>query len=414
MRVLMVSWEYPPVVYGGLGRHVHGLSEALAAEGHEITVLTQGDDGAALVEWVHGVRIVRVRPGEDRIDFPRWVHRLNRAQNRAGRALLDRWLPDVLHCHDWVAAEAGIALAKAAHRPLVATIHATEAGLWNGWITTPLSQARHNAESWLVRSATRTIVCSEAMRAEVSAALKVPADGLTTVHNAVDPTAWRTSSDRQEGARAALGIAPDAPLVVLAGRIEWEKGGDIAIRALPAIRRARPGTHLVVAGSGSHRSALERLARARRVIRAVRFAGHLAEADLAALLGTADIALVPSSYEPFGMVALEAAAAGTPVVAGAAGGLPEVIATGRTGLLVPPRDPSALAAAVVTVLNDPPLATRLVRAAQRDIEARFVWSVAARSTEKVYAEAIADAHPPRRRPRPIGLGNVFTGAVVDG
>ncbi|HEX6338725.1 MAG TPA: glycosyltransferase family 4 protein [Jiangellaceae bacterium] len=412
MRVLMLSWEYPPVVYGGLGRHVHGLSEALAADGHEVTVLTQAHEDAAADESVHGVRIVRVRPRDDRSDFPRWVRALNRAQASAGRALLDRWQPDVLHSHDWVAAEAGIALAKAARRPLVATIHATEAGLWNGWITTVLSQARHDTETWLVRSATRTIVCSEAMRAEVSAALKASAEDLTKVHNAVDLAAWRTSSDEQARARAALGVPSGAPLVVLAGRIEWEKGGDVAVRALPSIRRARPGTHLVVAGTGSQRPALEKLARARRVFRAVRFAGHLDEADLAAVLGAADVALVPSSYEPFGMVALEAAVAGTPVVAGAAGGLPEVVANGRTGLLVPPRDPNALAAAVAAVLRDPALAARLVRDAQRDIEARFVWPVAARATEKVYAEAIADARSPRRRPRPVGLGNVFTGEPV--
>jgi glycogen(starch) synthase len=412
MRVLMVSWEYPPVVYGGLGRHVHGLSEALVADGHDVTVLTQAHEAAPADESVHGVRIVRVRPGDDRRDFPRWVRGLNQAQARAGRALLDGWQPDVLHSHDWVAAEAGITLAKAARRPLVATIHATEAGLWNGWITTPLSQTRHDTETWLVRAATRTIVCSEAMRAEVSAALKVPADELAKVHNAVDLAAWSTSSDQQERARAEVGVPSDAPLVVLAGRIEWEKGGDVAVRALPAVRRARHGTHLVVAGTGSQRPALEKLARVRQVIRSVRFAGHLAEAELAALLGTADVALVPSSYEPFGMVALEAGAAGTPVVAGAAGGLPEVVASGKTGLLVPPRDPEALAAAVVAVLSDPALAGRLVRAAQRDIEARFVWPVAARATEKVYAEAIADARPPRRRPKPVGLGNVFTGESV--
>jgi glycogen(starch) synthase len=311
-----------------------------------------------------------------------------------------------------VAAEAGITLAKAARRPLVATIHAAEAGLWNGWITTPLTQARHNIETWLVRAATRTIVCSEAMRAEVSAARKVPADELTKVHNAVDIAAWRTSSDQQERARAALGVPSDAPLVVLAGRIEWEKGGDVAVRALPSIRRARPGTHLVLAGTGSQRPTLEKLARARRVFRSVRFAGHLAEAELAALLGAADVALVPSSYEPFGMVTLETGAAGTPVVAGAVGGLPEVVASGRTGLLVPPRDPEALAAAVVAVLRDAALATHLVRAAQRDVEARFVWPVAARATEKVYAEAIADARPPRRRPKPVGLGNVLTGEPI--
>ncbi|HEX6231984.1 MAG TPA: glycosyltransferase family 4 protein [Jiangellaceae bacterium] len=412
MRVLMVSWEYPPLVYGGLGRHVHGLSESLVADGHEVTVLTQAYPGAPAEETVRGVRVLRVRYAGDRSNFPRWVRGLNRVQTGAGHTLLERWQPDVIHAHDWVAAEAGIELATAAGRPLVATIHATEAGLWNGWITSPLSRARHNTEAWMVRAATQTIVCSEAMRAEVAAALTVSPDDLTKVHNAVDPAMWRTSCGERARARAALGIPSATPLVVLAGRIEWEKGGDVAVRALRAIRNAHPGTHLVLAGTGSRRPTLEKLARAHRVFRAVRFVGHLGQRELAALLGTADVALVPSSYEPFGMVALEAAAAGTPVVAGAAGGLPEVVTTGQTGLLVPPRDARALAAAVVSVLDDSELATQLVSAAQRDIEARFGWPVAARATEKVYVEAVADPRPPRRRPTGVRPGNVFTGETT--
>ena len=149
--------------------------------------------------------------------------------------------PDVIHAHDWLVTHTAVTLKEHLDLPLVATIHATEAGLWNGWITSRLSLIRHNAERWLVRAATRTIVCSEAMRAEVSAALKVPADELTKVHNAVDLAAWSTSSHQQARARAVLGVRPDVPLVVLAGRIEWEKGGDVAVQALPAIRRARPG-----------------------------------------------------------------------------------------------------------------------------------------------------------------------------
>ncbi|HSI93540.1 MAG TPA: glycogen/starch synthase, partial [Jiangellaceae bacterium] len=119
MRVLMVSWEYPPLVYGGLGRHVHGLSESLVADGHEVTVLTQAYPGAPAEETVRGVRVLRVRYAGDRSNFPRWVGGLNQVQTGAGHTLLERWQPDVIHAHDWVAAEAGIALATAAGRPLV-------------------------------------------------------------------------------------------------------------------------------------------------------------------------------------------------------------------------------------------------------------------------------------------------------
>ncbi len=409
MRVLMVTWEYPPLVYGGLGRHAHGVAEALVADGHEVVVISQAHPDAPADAVRGGVRIVRASSDHPRADFARWVRALNDAQVRLARGVIRHWRPDVVHAHDWVAARAGVALARAAGSPLVTTFHATEAGLWNGWLTTPLSRARHDIEAWLAREAARTIVCSAAMRAEVSAALDVPADDLAVVHNAVDPQAWQTTTQQQVAVRTAMRIPADVPLIVLAGRIEWEKGGDVAIRALPRIRTAHPETHLVLAGTGSQEASLAQLARRRRVVRATRFAGHLAEDELAALLGAADVALVPSSYEPFGMVALEASAAGTPVLAGAAGGLPEIITSGRNGLLVPPRDPRALASAASTVLADPDLGARLVRTAQRDIEARFVWPVVARATEKIYVEAIADPRAPRPRPHPVRCGNVFTG-----
>jgi glycogen synthase len=412
MRVLMVSWEYPPLIYGGLGRHVHGLAGALAADGHDVTVLSQAHPDAAADEVAGGVRVVRAGTTVPRDDVVSWVAALNRAQIRAGRALMTGWRPDVVHAHDWVAADAGNTLARDAGTPLVATFHATEAGLWNGWLTTPLSRARHDIEAWLVRAATRTIVCSAAMRAEVSAGLKISLAELTTVHNGVDRELWRAGAAEQAGIRAGLGIPPGAPLLTLAGRVEWEKGGDVAIRALRRIRSVHPGSRLIFAGSGTQQAAFADLARRRRVVRAVRFAGHLDQPRLAALLAAADVALVPSSYEPFGMAALEAAAAGTPVVAGAAGGLLEIVSDGTTGLLVPPRDPAALAEAVVRLLADRDLCAALVRAAQRDIDARFGWPIAARHTEKVYAEAVSDPRPPRPRPRPVRAGNVFTGELA--
>jgi glycogen(starch) synthase len=408
----MVSWEYPPLIFGGLGRHVHGLAEALAVDGHEVTVLTQGLPAVPDNEVVNRVRIVRVRTDASTDDFAAWVAALNKAQTHAAYDLVTSWQPDVVHAHDWLSADAGVALGEANGCPLVATIHATEAGLWDGWLTTPLSRARHDAEAWLVRAAARTIVCSEAMRAEVSTGLKVDPDELITVHNAVHPTAWQSTADQRAVVRAAMDVPDDAPLVVLAGRIEWEKGGDVAVRALPRIRAGHPGTQLVLAGAGSQQPALAELARTHRVARSVHFAGHLEEHELAALLGTADVALVPSSYEPFGMVALEASAAGTPVIAGSTGGLPEVITSGETGLLVPPRDPGELAEAVVRILDDPAFGDRLVLAARRDIAGRFVWPATARATERVYAEAVSDPRPPRPRPRPVAAGNVFTGEPV--
>jgi glycogen(starch) synthase len=404
----MVSWEFPPLIYGGLGRHVHGLAEALAAGGNDVTVLSQAMPGVAEDDEARGVRIIRAAAGAPSEDFAAWVSALNRSQISRAENLLAGWRPDIVHAHDWLSAEAGIALAGQTGCPLVATIHATEAGLWDGWLTTPLSRARHDTEAWLVHSAARTIVCSAAMRDEVSSAFGVDAGELTDVPNAVDPPAWQSTPDQRRAMRARMDIPDDVPLIVLAGRIEWEKGGDVAVQALPFVRR-HDNVRLVLAGSGSQRPSLTELAAEHGVADAVHFAGHLDEGELAALLAAADVALVPSSYEPFGMVALEASASGTPVIAGAAGGLPEVVTSGETGLLVPPRNPVALAEAIVQLLDNPAYGARLVEAAQREIARRFVWPLVARETEKIYAEAIADPHPPRPRPAPVRPGNIFTG-----
>lgn len=145
MRVLLISWEYPPLIYGGLGRHVHGLAEALATRGHDVVVLTQAHPRAALDARVNGVRVVRVAPDPPArdlaTDLVAWVLGINTALARTGRAVVAGWRPDLVYVHDWVAAHAGVDLAESADVPLIATIHATEVGLWDGWLSTPVSRA---------------------------------------------------------------------------------------------------------------------------------------------------------------------------------------------------------------------------------------------------------------------------------
>jgi glycogen(starch) synthase len=411
MRILVVSWEYPPVVYGGLGRHVQRLAEGLVCDGHDVAVVTQADEDAASEEHVEGVRVLRVQPDPptgNPMDLVPWVLALNTGLMRAAMQVTRDWLPDVIHAHDWVDAHAGINVARAIDRSLVATIHATEAGLWDGWLSTPLSRARHDIEAWLVTQASRVIVCSEAMRIETSAAFDIPLDELTVILNAVDQPAWQTTARARRAMRKRLGIPATTPLLVFAGRLEWEKGCDVCIEALAYVRQRYHDARLVVAGSGSQETNLRRLAQRLQIDHVVQFPGRLSQPDLAALFGTADVALVPSSYEPFGIVALEAGASGTPVVAGDSGGLREVIEHDVTGLLVPPRDPLGLATAVIRLLAEPGLADRLVEAHQKRTSREFVWTAVARETEKLYAAAISDPRAPRPRPQPAQDGNVLS------
>src|SRR3954454_5891420 len=200
----MLSWEYPPVVYGGLGRHAHALSEALAQAGHEVTVVTQHAQGAAYDEVVGGVRVVRPPadpPLMPREDLLAWVLSLNHSLGRAATRLATQSPFDVLHAHDWVVAHAAAATKSAATLPLVATMHATEAGRHQGWLPGPLSRAIHTTEWWLTFEARRVITCSSHMRWEVTRLFDLPPDSVDVVPAGIDLASWHVDDELASEAR---------------------------------------------------------------------------------------------------------------------------------------------------------------------------------------------------------------------
>jgi glycogen(starch) synthase len=421
VRVLMLSWEYPPVIVGGLGRHVHALAEALADAGHDVVVVarhpagTDAETHPTTLERAGGVRVLRVAEDPPHLEFVRdlvaWTLGLGHAMLRAAATLLRDWTPDVVHAHDWLVAHAATALADLTGTPLVATLHATEAGRNSGWLSQPLNQQVHSVEWWLARRADTVVTCSQAMRAEVSGLFDLDPDRVVVVHNGIDPRGWQRSTQRNGAAAPTAGhpagTRPDGPPTLLyLGRLEWEKGVHDLVAALPAIRRAHPGTTLLVAGTGSCDGWLAERARAARVRRSVRLLGHVDDATLRDLLAGADAAVLPSRYEPFGITALEAAAAGAPLVASRAGGLGEVVVDGVTGLSFDPGDVPGLARAVVRCLDDPAAARSRARAARARLATDFAWPEIARETAAVYAAARPG--PPRVLGRPkIPTGNVF-------
>ncbi|MCU1665778.1 MAG: glycosyl transferase group 1 [Pseudonocardia sp.] len=415
MRVLMVSWEYPPVVIGGLGRHVHALAEELVAAGHEVVVLSRqpaGTDAAThptLDELVGGVRVLRVAEDPAHLEFERdmvaWTLAMGHALLRAALTRLTGWRPDVVHAHDWLVAHPAIALADVLGVPLVATIHATEAGRYAGWLSAPLSRQVHSVEWWLANRADAVITCSSAMRDEVAQLFELDPDRIAVLHNGIVPRRWRTSRARVTSARNRF--APGGgPLLLYFGRLEYEKGVQDLIAALPRIRRAHPGTRALVAGTGTAAEMLVESARRHRVRRSVDFLGHLPDEDLVALLAATDAVVLPSRYEPFGIVALEAAAAGAPLVASTAGGLGEVVVDGETGVSFAPGDVEAVARAVGAVLTDPKAAERRADAARIRLAVDFDWARIAAGTAAVYAATHAGGAIEPGRPK-IPTGNVF-------
>ncbi len=390
----MVSWEYPPVMYGGLGRHVHALSAALVAAGHDVVVLTQGPAGTPVTQAGSPTtpRVVRAVLADDAPDVYRetgaFVQALQPALASAAVAHLLGWTPDLVHGHDWVVAEAAATVAERAGVPLVATVHATESGLYGGHVNTPFSRWRHSTERDLVARSARTIVCSSAMRDEVVTALDADKSRVVVVPNGVDVQAWSSTAPGRQAARRTLGLT-DVPMVVLVGRLEHEKGAHDALDALALLAAEGPPPHLVLVGDGARADDLHAQAARLGLSDNVHMTGRLADRSVADLVGAADLALVPSRYEPFGLVALEAMAAGTPVVATTTGGLRDVVADGVTGIAVPPADPAALAAAMRRLLDDAQTRRDLSEAASEQVDEQFGWAAVAASTAAVYAD-VAD------------------------
>lgn len=406
-RVLMLSWEYPPVLVGGLGRHVHALSVALAAAGHQVTVVTRHADGAPLEEYADGVRIIRA--AEDPVTFPlatnsllAWTMAFNHTLTRAALRATDTADHDVIHAHDWLVAHTAVTLAEHLDLPLVTTIHATEAGRHQGWLPEEMNRTIHGVEHWLSNASTRVIACSGYMRDQVTTLFEVPAGQVDVVPNGVDDRAWRARPRAVASARARF--AGDGPLVGYAGRLVYEKGVQHLVHAVPYLQPRHPGLRVVIAGDGPYRAELEEEARRLTLGSTVRFTGFLDTTQLPAMLGATDATVVPSLYEPFGMVALEAAAAGAPLAVARTGGLAEIVEPGVTGVTFPHSDPDALAGAVDQLIGDEVFARRVARRARTMVGRRYGWASIADRTAGTYAAARREQGQwrARRVARPAG------------
>jgi glycogen(starch) synthase len=398
MRILMVSWEYPPVVIGGLGRHVHHLATELAAAGHDVVVLarrpadTDPSTHPSTDEVAEGVRVVAAAQDPHEFSFGSdmmaWTLAMGHAMVRSGLSLGD-WRPDVVHAHDWLVAHPAVALAEFFDVPLVSTIHATEAGRHSGWVSGPISRQVHAVESWLVRDSDSLITCSASMRDEITELFGPGLADITVIPNGIDTDGWPFAMRRPHDGPAEL---------LYLGRLEYEKGVHDAIAALPRIRRSHPGTTLTIAGEGTQQRWLVEQARTHKVLKATNFVGRVDHSALLALLHRADAAVLPSHYEPFGIVALEAAAAGTPLVTSNVGGLGEAVIDGVTGVSFPPRDVAALVRAVRQVLDDPTAAQQRAVAARERLTSQFSWRTVATDTAQVYLAAKrAERQPQPRR-----------------
>jgi glycogen(starch) synthase len=393
----MLSWEYPPVVVGGLGGHVHHLATALAAAGHEVMVLSRrpfdtDPSTHPTVDEVHdGVRVVAAAQDPHEFDFGAdmmaWALAMGHSMLRAGLAA--GFVPDVVHAHDWLVAHPAVALAEFFDVPLVSTLHATEAGRHSGWINGSISRQVHALESWLARESDSLITCSASMRDEITTLFGPFVPDVHVIRNGIEVARWPFAARSKHAGPTRL---------LYVGRLEYEKGIHDLIAALPRIRRTHPGTTLTIAGEGTQLDWLTEEARRHRVLKATTFHGHINHDDLLSALHDTDAVVLPSHYEPFGIVALEAAAAGAPLVTSNVGGLGELVINGQTGMSFAPRDLAGLATAVRQVLDDPNEAQRRAIAARERLTSDFDWGTVAIETAQGYLAAKRREREPLPRP----------------
>jgi glycogen(starch) synthase len=385
VRILILSWEYPPIVEGGLARHVRKLSEALVGEGVEVHVLTRGGARSATREERHGVIVHRVPEPAYPADLDRfvaWVHEMNEHMRLAGRELRGELDFDLVHGHDWLVGTAATALARAARTPLLVTIHATEHGRHQGWVDKPPQSTIHGLERAFARRSDRVIVCSHYMREHVADVFGLSEERVSVIPNGIDPTELQPVPDLP--ALRARFAAPDERLVLLVGRLVYEKGFQLALDALPGVIRRVGGVRFLVAGSGPHEAELRAQAERLGLDAHGTFMGWIGDDVLHSLYRMADLCVVPSLYEPFGLVALEAMASGCPCIVADTGGLREVVPR-EAGLRFRARSAPSLGAMVERVLTDDALRDRLVTEASEHVLG-FDWGDVARRTLELYGE----------------------------
>jgi glycogen synthase len=389
MRVLLLSWEYPPRIIGGLGRHVYHLATSLAEQGIKVHVVTKDHPGAPEYEESEGVHIYRVvnyPPDIPQEEWVPWTLQFNVALLEKSVALINELKNvNVIHAHDWLVAHAAASLKHAYRIPLVATVHATEYGRHQGHLPGPMNKLIHQIEWWLTFESARTICCSQYMKEQITEIFELPRDKVEVIPNGIDHESFKR--DVSVDLYRKKFVPPGDKLVFFVGRLVYEKGVQTVIEAMPLILNKIPNVTFVVAGSGPHLNELKSLVSAFDLHDKVKFTGHMDTDGLCAFYRSADLTVVPSLYEPFGMVVLESMAMGTPTIVADTGGLSEIVVHEETGLKFEPGDPDSLADAMLRVLQDSELANRITADAMAYMGDTYNWDRIARRTLDVYRQA---------------------------
>jgi len=391
LKILVLAWEFPPRIIGGISRHVAELYPEIVLLNHEVHLITVEVEGSSSYEVINGINVHRVALKPDR-DFFAWVRNMNLAMNNYVVELVGNDSQfQLIHAHDWLVAEAAIALGEKYNLPLVATIHATEYGRYNG-IHNDTQRYIHAQEMQLAAAATQIIVCSNYMRSEVIRAFNCQSSKIDVIYNGLSQERLQRFQNLDfDKAQLRLKFAElNEQIVYYVGRITHEKGIFLLINAAVSVIAALNGNvKLVIIGSGDTNS-LKQQAWNLGIAHKVIFTGFMSDTELTKFQTIADCAVFPSLYEPFGIVALESFATRVPVVVSNTGGLPEVVTDGETGIVTIVNNSESLASGIIKILQNSEYSAKLADRAFAELHERFSWIPLAIQTQQVYDCALAN------------------------
>ena len=396
MKILMLTWEYPPRIVGGIARVVHDLSKRLIKDGHEVTVVTYRDN-ADVPEYENdkGVNVYRVdnymiHPN----NFIDWIMQLNfNMLSKATEIINKEGGFDVSHAHDWLVTYAAKSLKNAYDIPIVATIHATEAGR-NSGIHDETQRYINDTEWLLTYEATEVIVNSNYMKNEIQRLFGLPFDKINVIPNGINLSNF-TGIERDYDFRRQYAM-DNEKIILYVGRLVYEKGVQHLIAAMPKILSNYNDAKLIIAGRGGMMDELRAEASNLGLNDKIYFTGYLNSKQVQKMYKCADVAVFPSTYEPFGIVALEAMLAGVPTVVSDVGGLDEIVTHGVDGMKSYAGNANSIADSVTALLYDHQLATNVSKKAKQKVKDQFNWEKIAQDTHFTYEKAICQTMAERQ------------------
>lgn len=390
MKILMLTWEYPPRVVGGIARVVYDLSRTLLKDGHDVTVVTYKEGDAPAFEDDRGVKVYRVENYMIHSNnFIDWIMQLNFNLIAKASEIIAKEGPfDVIHAHDWLVAYAAKTLKDSYNIPIVATIHATESGR-NSGIHDETQRYINDTEWMLTYEASEVIVNSNYMKNELQRLFGLPYEKINVIPNGVNLNLFN-GVERDYNFRRKYAM-DNEKIILFMGRLVYEKGIQYLISAMPKILEGYHDTKLVIAGKGGMLDELKEQVNNLGISQKVCFAGYMNGKDVQKMYKAADISVFPSTYEPFGIVALEAMLSENPVVVSDIGGLNEIVQHRENGMKTYCGNPNSIADSILELLYDHKLCAEITKKAKNKVRNEYNWSKISQDTHFAYQKAICQS-----------------------